>query len=586
MRTFHFFMIKPSHYDDDGYVIRWFRSVVPSNSLAAIYGLAEDCARRKILGEDVRLALTAYDETNTRIDVEQIIEQIKRDGGHGLVGLVGVQSNQFPRAMDIARPLRDAGIPVCIGGFHVSGCLAMLPELPADLAEAQRLGVSLFAGEAEAGRLEQVLQDADRNVIKPLYNYLQDLPGLEGAVTPFLPAAGVRRTVTQMTSFDAGRGCPFQCSFCTIINVQGRKSRYRGPDDVERIIRANSAQGVRDYFITDDNFARNRNWEALFDRLIELREQQGIAAEFVIQVDTLCHKIPNFVEKAARAGVFQVFIGLENINPDNLKEAKKRQNRITEYRAMLQAWKRAGVVTFAGYILGFPGDTPESIRRDIRIIQQELPIDFLEFFILTPLPGSEDHKKLWEEGVAMDADMNRYDTNHVTVAHPRMSAHELQGIWWEAWRTYYTPAHTATIIRRNAANAIAARKILVPALWFWSSILINHIHPLEGGYLRRRARTERRPGLSVEPSVPFYLRFGLGLLLGNLKLVSFAIWLAWVTLRIRLSAARQLYTDRSLATSTDEDLDELELFNITEAAKVAAAARRSSNVRRRAIAAG
>jgi hypothetical protein len=488
--------------------------------------------------------------------------------------------------MDIARPLREAGIPVCIGGFHVSGCLAMLPELPADLADAQRIGVSLFAGEAEAGRLEQVLQDADRNAIKPLYNYLQDLPGLEGAVTPFLPAAGVRRTVTQMTSFDAGRGCPFQCSFCTIINVQGRKSRYRSPDDVERIIRANHAQGVRDYFVTDDNFARNRNWEALFDRLIELREQQGIAAEFVIQVDTLCHKIPNFVEKAARAGVFQVFIGLENINPDNLKEAKKRQNRITEYRAMLQAWKRAGVVTFAGYILGFPGDTPESIRRDIRIIQQELPIDFLEFFILTPLPGSEDHKKLWEEGVAMDADMNRYDTNHVTVGHPRMSADELQGIWWEAWRTYYTPAHTATIIRRAAANGIAVRKILVPILWFWSSILINHTHPLEGGYLRRRARLERRPGLPVERSVPFYLRSGLGLLVGNLRLLGFAIWLAWVALRIRLNAARRLYTDRSLATSTDEDLDELKLFNITEAAKSAAAATRSSNARRRAAAAG
>jgi hypothetical protein len=389
-----------------------------------------------------------------------------------------------------------------------------------------------------------------------------------------------------MTSFDAGRGCPFQCSFCTIINVQGRKSRYRSPDDVERIIRANSAQGVRDYFITDDNFARNRNWEALFDRLIELREQQGIAAEFVIQVDTLCHKIPNFIEKAARAGVFQVFIGLENINPDNLKEAKKRQNRITEYRAMLQAWKRAGIVTFAGYILGFPGDTPESIRRDIRIIQQELPIDFLEFFILTPLPGSEDHKKLWEEGVAMDTDMNRYDTNHVTVGHPRMSADELQGIWWEAWRTYYTPAHTATIIRRATANAIAARKILVPVLWFWSSILINHIHPLEGGYLRRRARLERRPGLPVEWSVPFYLRFGLGLLAGNLKLFGFAIWLAWVTLGIRLNATWQLYTDKSLATSTDEDLDELELFNITEAAKVAAAAKRSSNARRHVITAG
>jgi hypothetical protein len=573
-------MIKPSHYDDDGYVIRWFRSVVPSNSLAAIYGLAEDCARRKILGEDVRIALAAYDETNTRIEIERIIGQIRRDGGHGLVGLVGVQSNQFPRAMDIARPLREAGIQVCIGGFHVSGCLAMLPELTPDIREAQRIGISLFAGEAEVGRLDEVLRDADRNTIKPLYNYLQDLPGLEGAAAPFLPAARIRKTVTRMTSFDAGRGCPFQCSFCTIINVQGRKSRYRNPGDVEQIIRANSAQGVRDFFITDDNFARNRNWEALFDRLIELRQRQGIAAEFVIQVDTLCHKIPNFVEKAARAGVFQVFIGLENINPDNLREAKKRQNRITEYRAMLQAWKRAGIVTFAGYILGFPGDTPESIRRDIRIVQQELPIDFLEFFILTPLPGSEDHKKLCEKGVWMDPDMNKYDTNHVTVGHPRMSAEELQRAWWEAWKTYYTPSHVATIIRRAASRGIAARNVLVPMLWFWNSILINHIHPLEGGYRRRRSRAERRPGLSTEGWLPFYLRFGRDRLAGNLKLFGFTIWLAWVVLRIYLSPARWLYTDQSLAIASDEDFDELELFNITEAARSAAATKRSSSNRR------
>ena len=100
----------------------------------------------------------------------------------------------------------------------------------------------------------------------------------------------------------------------------------------------------------------------------------------MIQVDTLCHKIPNFVEKAKRAGVTRVFIGLENINPDNLAAAKKRQNKITEYRKMLLAWKAQGIITLAGYILGFPADTPDTIRRDIAIIQKELPLDILEFF--------------------------------------------------------------------------------------------------------------------------------------------------------------------------------------------------------------
>jgi len=92
-----------------------------------------------------------------------------------------------------------------------------------------------------------------------------------------------------------------------------------------------------------------------------------------------------------------VFIGLENINPDNLAGAKKRQNKITEYRKMLLAWKAQGIITLAGYILGFPSDTPATIRRDIAIIQKELPLDIIEFFCLTPLPGSEDHQVLWKK---------------------------------------------------------------------------------------------------------------------------------------------------------------------------------------------
>ncbi len=123
------------------------------------------------------------------------------------------------------------------------------------------------------------------------------------------------------------------------------------------------------------------------DRLIQLRENEGYDIKFTIQVDTLCHQIPNFIEKSKRAGVARVFIGLENINPDSFLGAKKRQNRITDYRAMLQAWKHRGIITYAGYILGFPNDTKETVLRDIEIIKRELPVDILEFFMLTPLAG-------------------------------------------------------------------------------------------------------------------------------------------------------------------------------------------------------
>jgi len=98
---------------------------------------------------------------------------------------------------------------------------------------------------------------------------------------------------------------------------------------IERIVKENAKQGISRFFVTDDNFARNRNWEPIFDRMIELREGQGYSLHFLIQVDVLAHKIPNFIEKAARAGCRYVFIGLESINPENLVHMKKNQNRIT-----------------------------------------------------------------------------------------------------------------------------------------------------------------------------------------------------------------------------------------------------------------
>src|SRR6478672_10172094 len=124
MRTFKLILIKPSHYDDDGYVIQWLRSPIPSNSLASLYGLAKDCAERTILGPDVALDIHVYDETNTRIRPDRLASMIEA-AGDGMVMLVGVQSNQFPRALDLAQPLRARNIKVAIGGFHVSGTMAM-----------------------------------------------------------------------------------------------------------------------------------------------------------------------------------------------------------------------------------------------------------------------------------------------------------------------------------------------------------------------------------------------------------------------------------------------------------------------------
>ncbi|MGB6913179.1 MAG: radical SAM protein [Pseudolabrys sp.] len=493
-------MIKPSHYDDDGYSIQWIRSAIPSNTLACLNALAEDARRRDVLGPGVEFRLHAYDETNRRVRPDRIIRTIRKSGGRALIALVGVQSNQFPRAVDLARPFLAAGLPVCAGGFHVSGCIAMLQELPDDLKAAQAMGISFFAGECEDGRLDEVLQDVWNGTLRPIYNHMDKLPALTGEPTPFLPRIHVKRTTGAASSMDLGRGCPY--------NVQGRKSRCRAPEDVERIIRENHEQNINCFIITDDNFARNTNWEVLFDRLVHLRKTEFPDLVFTIQVDTLSHKIPNFIEKAAQAGVRHVFIGLENINPDNLIAAKKRQNKITEYREMIQKWREAGAITYAGYILGFPADTKESIFRDIEIIKRELPLDILEFFFLTPLPGSEDHKVLLQKGIWMDPDMNKYDLNHRVSHHSKMSDEEWEDVYRTAWATYYTPEHARTIFRRAAAcKASRPEMTLWTVAFFFRTIEVEGVQPLEGGAFRLKFRRDRRSGMKLENPLVFYPRY-------------------------------------------------------------------------------
>jgi len=585
-QIFHLILIKPTHYDDDGYPITWLRSHIPSNTLAALYGLGDDCRRREIFGPDVEIVVKPYDETNTRVRADRIAAAIRRQGGKALVCLVGVQTNQFPRAVDLGRQLIKLGLPVALGGFHAAGTLSMLPGVSPEIQEAMDMGISIFAGEAEEGRLEIVMRDAFNGTLKRLYRYTEDLPGLEGAPTPSLPAKALARNEGRKSSFDLGRGCPFQCSFCTIINVQGRKSRFRTADDLELIVRENHRQGIDSFFITDDNMARNKLWEQFFDRLIELKENEGIAVNLIIQVDTQCHRIPNFIHKARWAGVYRVFIGLENINPDNLLAAKKRQNKITEYRKMLQAWHESGASTWAGYIYGFPGDTRESVLRDIEIIKKELPLDILELFVLTPLPGSEDHQTLFKQGVWMDADLNKYDLHHRVVHHAKMSDKEFEQTYRDAWKAYYTPEHIETVARRH--GAIPGRNPAEPAQFmtmFKIMFEAEGIHPLEGGILRLKYRRDRRYGMKTDPVGVFHYRLARESW-WKLKIYARLAWQGWrIGQKVKHDPRRHEYTDLSLQPVIEEDLDKLALFAETAGGEAALSKKRGEDLMRAKVAA-
>lgn len=498
------YLIKPSKYDEDGYVIRYLRGVLPSNTLACLYGLTRDVQERGALG---RLAwqIELIDETVQAVHVRRIVRHSRRRGTKVIVCLVGVQSNQFARASDVAFELRKAGVSVLIGGFHVSGSLAMLPQIPAEIQALIDAGVTVIAGEVE-GRWAGILQDALAQRLKPVYNFLLEAPPLHDAPLPQIARRHIGRYVSsRLSTLDCGRGCPFNCSFCTVINVQGRTMRFRDVGRLLELIRDNHRrQGITSYFFTDDNFCRNRHWEAILDGLIRMRREEGVTITFMVQVDTQSYKLPQFVAKAKAAGCSQAFIGLESLNPKNLEAAGKRQNRLENFRALFDAYREAGINTHVAYITGFPFDTAESIEQDIRRLGEELGPEQASFFMLTPLPGSEDHAAAVRDGIALDADLNRYDSFHATRPHPLMSRAEWERAYEGAWKIFYGPENMKRILRRVKAENYW--DVLANFIWYKNAVEVEGGHPMLHGFVRLKSRRERRPGWPLESRWAFCKR--------------------------------------------------------------------------------
>lgn len=499
-------LIKPSKYDDDGYVIRFWKGVLPSNTLNVLHGLTEDVKERRVFG-DLPIDVLTYDETAEKIPIKKIIRGARRLDTKTLVCLVGVQTNQFPRAVDIAKVFRSSGIAVIIGGFHTSGTINMLGEQEPDIQELLRESICVVSGEVE-GKWEIILSDFLRGQLKPLYSFAQDLQNLVDIEAAPLPKTSPK-TMKHFAhpafgTADTSRGCPFACTFCTIINVQGRKMRERSPESIAALIRKNySEHGVSFYFFTDDNFARKKLWRETFEALIRLREEEGINVGFMMQVD-LARKPKDFVRLAARAGCTQVFIGMESVNPENLKAEGKKQNNVNEYRNIIEEWHEVGVVVHTGYIIGLPWDSKDQVARDIDFLMDEIGPDQASFFMLTPLPGSHDHREMKNRGEWMDPDFNKRDSFHATIQHPRMTGEEWTEAYENAWQSFYSKDNMARILARWSNNSKAYWNLMSVFFWYKNAAVIEKEHPMVAGFFRLKDRKTRRPGFAIDP-LPVHL---------------------------------------------------------------------------------
>ncbi len=376
----------------------------------------------------------------------------------------------------------------------------MLSDQEPDIQELFRAGVCVVSGEVE-GKWDGILTDFLQGQLKPLYSFAQDLQNLvdiEMAPLPQTSAKTMRHfAYPSFATADTSRGCPFACTFCTIINVQGRKMRERSPESIAAMMRRNYlSHGLSFYFFTDDNFARKKLWRETFEEIIKLRDE-GLDVSFMMQVD-LAKKPKDFVELAAKAGCTQVFIGMESVNPQNLEAEGKKQNKVEEYRSIIKEWHDANVLVHTGYIIGLPWDTKEQVAEDMRFLKDEVGPDQASFFMLTPLPGSHDHREMKKRGDWMDPDFNKRDSFHATIKHPLMTADEWTEAYESAWKTFYSKENMIKSLSRWSNSPKNYWNLMSIFFWYKNAALIEKEHPMVAGFFRLKDRTARRPGYAVD----------------------------------------------------------------------------------------
>lgn len=514
-------LVRVTNYDEWGYPLRFWRGVLPSNSLAAMYALTKQALEMKIIPA-AEYVIKVFDDgvIGQKVsDPARLVKQYDDGATKVIAGLVGVQTNQFPRARDLAYRFKEAGAEVVIGGFHVSGSVNTMLKgiaaidsdkkrsdvpcphvMPPEVEELMANGVIVCLNEAEK-IWGQILTDIWRGQAQKLYD--GGNPSIENAPIPEYPENYFEDFATNIGTLDANRGCPFACNFCTIINVQGRIQRFRDPQRIIEMVRRSCLQYERFHgFFTDDNFARNPAWRQLLEGLAALR-QQNYKISFMIEADLASFRLDGFIAKLAQAGCTQIFLGMESLNQKVLKDAKKYQNQVENFPRMIEALHRHGIAVHVGFIIGWPAETRESVLRDIENLKK-LGVDQVSLFILTPLPGSELHIRMYCEGVPMDPDLNWYDSFHAVCDHPNLSRTALRQLMFDGFREFYRSSQMAAALKRLPEKMFW--NMMRIFFWYRNSSLGEKVHPMNCGFWSVRNRRERRPGLAKKSFVSFWGR--------------------------------------------------------------------------------
>jgi hypothetical protein len=462
-------IIKPSKYGVSGYVERFRWGFMPNSTVPYIRSMTPESL------DGVQIQTCAIDEY---VQTDLAYMNLLRDPDQPtLLALVGVQSHQFQRAVDLAAYARAHGVQHCvIGGPHPMTC---------DTSILQNRGVSFALAEAEMV-WAPILRDAIRGELQPVYGrdrrWAQEL----NAPVVIPPSKrDLKRYIVSMLGIYPARGCPFTCNFCSVIKIAGRQVRSQSIATTIESLRNAKAANVRLVMFTSDNFNKYAEAKELLEQMIA----EDIRIPFFVQCDTQIARQEELVSLMGRAGCFEMFVGVESFSRKTLLAARKTQNHPSTYSDIVRLCRKHGIVSHFSNIIGFPEDTASTIREHLDVLRGLDP-SVASFYILCPIPGTEQYDDFMAAGYITEPNMDRFDGTVPTWKHPNLSPRELQDLLFHCYRRFYSTGHMLhTALKSVRLGDIGGIMPYLGHPLFSRFAAAQRTHPMSGGVSRVRVDT-------------------------------------------------------------------------------------------------
>lgn len=451
MKELRIILIKPSKYGLDGAVERFKSGFMPN---ATLYHIASLTPERL---QGVSLSVEIIDEYV--LDTLDYLELLQESPDYEiLLAIVGVQSHQFHRALDLAAIAKNRGVRHCIiGGPHTMTC---------NTEQFHGHGVSFAMAEAEI-IWEPILSDAISGELEPVYGEEQRwAKRLDGPIITPPDKEAMARYWSPLLGLYPVRGCPYRCSYCSVIKISGRQLRSTAVEVTLESLRLAEQAGIELIMFVSDNFNKYPEATVLLEAMIE----EKFNLRFFCQCDAQISRQPEFVELLGRANCYEMFIGVESFNTEALKATNKHHNKPDHYHRIVSSCKKAGIRAHFSNIIGFPEDDESDILHQLDMIISLNPAR-ATFHILTPIPGTEQYDEYLAEGRIWEKNLDRFDATCPTWTHPNLRPEQLTRLLHKCHRKFY-----GSSLRDNDLSEDDKRIALFN--WYAAG---ERMHPLSGG---------------------------------------------------------------------------------------------------------